>query len=66
MGWPQYDHYSSELILLYAAVMATVELRNFSEMARQEPTVEVEGWEDIEQACNAAWSLTGHLWYTGS
>lgn len=65
MGWPKYDHYSSELVLLYVVVLAVVELRNFGEMTRQEPTVEVDDWEGIEQACAAAWELSSYFWYPG-
>ena len=29
MGWPKYDHYSSELVLLYAIAIGCLELDNF-------------------------------------
>jgi hypothetical protein len=29
LGWPRFDHYSSELILLYAITLGTLEVRNF-------------------------------------
>ena len=51
--------------MLYAVVLAVVELRNFGQMTHQEPTVEVEDWEGIEQACTAAWKLSGYLWFPG-
>jgi hypothetical protein len=62
---PFYDHYSSELVLLYSVVMAVDEIRNFGEMARQEPTVEVEDWHRTETLCDLAWALSGYLWYPG-
>lgn len=62
---PDYDHYSSELVLLYTVVMAVDELRNFGEMTRRDPTVEVENWQRIERVCDLAWELSGYLWYPG-
>lgn len=62
---PFYDHYSSELVLLYSIVIAVDELRNFGDMTRQEPTVEVENWQRTETLCDLAWALTGYLWYPG-
>jgi hypothetical protein len=64
-GWPYYDHYSSELVLLYAIVLAVEELRNFCTMTQQAPTVEIENRRSIEQVCDSAWELSGHLWYPG-
>ncbi|MFE2750535.1 hypothetical protein ACFXGA_00875 [Actinosynnema sp. NPDC059335] len=65
MGWPMYDHYSSELVLLYIIVLAVIELRNFCEMTLQKPSVEIDGRDGIEQACSAAWELSNYLWFPG-
>jgi hypothetical protein len=59
--WPIYDHYSSELVLLYVIVLAVEELRNFRVMTLREPTVEIDSWSDTEELCDRAWSLSAHL-----
>lgn len=64
-SWPRYDHYSSELALLYTVVMAVEELRNFGQMIAATDGVTVAGWPDIEQECAQAWELTSHLWFPG-
>jgi hypothetical protein len=64
-SWPRYDHYSSELALLYTVVMAVEELRNFGRMIAAADGVTVAGWADIEQECVRAWELTSYLWFPG-
>ncbi|WP_330249760.1 hypothetical protein OG874_26030 [Nocardia sp. NBC_00565] len=63
--WPTYDHYSSELILLYVNIFAVEELRSFHAMTQRAPTVEISDWDDIEQLCQQAWSLSSHMWFPG-
>ncbi|WP_328711627.1 hypothetical protein [Nocardia salmonicida] len=63
--WPAYDHYSCELVLLYANVFAVEELRSFYAMTQREPTVAISGWSDVEQACRHAWIISSHLWFPG-
>lgn len=36
-GWPKYDHYSSELVLLYAITLGALELTNFKRTLDQAP-----------------------------
>src|SRR5215831_17418991 len=38
-SWPRYDHYSSELILLYVITFAVREIRSFITMCSMEPEV---------------------------
>jgi hypothetical protein len=64
-NWPMYDHYSSELILLYAIVFAVEELRNFRAMAQRQPFAEVNNWIETERLCDRAWRLSSHLWFPG-
>jgi hypothetical protein len=35
--WPRYDHYSSELIMLYAITLAVREIRSFIAMCGMKP-----------------------------
>lgn len=62
---PSYDHYSSELALLYVIVIAVEELRHFHEMSRQPPPVGIDGWDNLAALCDAAWHLTSHHWWPG-
>ena len=63
--WPAYDHYSSELILLYIVVFAVEELRALEAMTRRRPTVQLEGWGSISAKCDEAWQASSHLWFPG-
>src|SRR5262249_43017580 len=60
-----YDHYSSELALLYVIVLAVEELRHFRAAANREPIVALAGWDATEELCTRAWKLSGHLWFPG-
>ncbi len=62
---PSYDHYSSELIFLYAIVIAVEELRHFREMAQRRPTVGIANWTATAELCERAWQLASHLWFPG-
>jgi hypothetical protein len=62
---PTYDHYSSELCLLYAIVLAVEELRHFNAMSKQSPTVGIEDWPSVERLCDDAWFASSHLWFPG-
>src|SRR6266567_344579 len=59
---PAYDHYSSELSLLYVIAFAVEELRHFREMTQREPSVGLSNWESTEQLCQQAWEQVSHLW----
>ncbi|MBB0242696.1 hypothetical protein FNQ90_00875 [Streptomyces alkaliphilus] len=63
--WPVYDHYSSELTLLYAVVLAVKELRSFYAMTQRPPMVGISNWVEIERLCDKAWSLSSHFWFPG-
>lgn len=63
--WPRYDHYSSELVLLYANVVAVREFRAFRQMTARPPVVETSGWESINEACALSESLSSHFWFLG-
>ncbi len=62
---PIYDHYSSELVLLYSIVFAVEEFRHFREMTRRKPLVGLSSWESTEQLCQRAWEQTSYLWFPG-
>ena len=60
---PTYDHYSSELILLYVAVFAAYELRNFREMTQHDPPVGITDWGRTESLCHEVWQTCSYLWF---
>ncbi|MCW6003769.1 hypothetical protein K1W54_04130 [Micromonospora sp. CPCC 205371] len=62
---PSYDHYSSELILLYTIVFAVEEIRHFHDMTQRQPTVGIADWTATAELCRRAWQLTSHLWFPG-
>jgi hypothetical protein len=62
---PVYDHYTSELILLYAIAFSVVELRHFNAMAQEKPEVDVAGWQATADLCNRAWEQVSYLWFPG-
>src|SRR6266536_222940 len=63
--WPAYDHYASELVLLYLNLLAARELTHFAQMASQAPSVEVAGWSETQRRCELADRLCSHLWFPG-
>jgi hypothetical protein len=63
IGVPRYDHYASELALLYTIAFAVGELRRFIEMTRQAPQVGVRDLTVIEQICAEAWGQISYLWF---
>jgi hypothetical protein len=64
-NWPVYDHYTSELVLLYTVVLAVEEIRNFRAMAQREPSVEIDCWEDTERLCDQTWMFSSYFWFPG-
>lgn len=65
-GAPRYDHYNSELSLLYLVRIATEELLDFKRMTEHEPQVGLSGWTEIEYWIAQGRALTDHLWLPGS
>ncbi len=61
----QYDHYCSELGLLYMATIAAHELRAFQRACRRRPQCELEGWATVEGHLAAADRATAHFWFLG-
>jgi hypothetical protein len=61
----EYDHYSSELILLYIIVFAVEELRHFRSMSRGNPQVEIRHWQQTQEYCTRAWNYVSYMWFPG-
>lgn len=58
-----YDHYVSELILLYVATLAALELEVFEEMTHREPQVGLAGWEPVREDIDRGRAASAHLWF---
>jgi hypothetical protein len=65
-GWPRFDHYSSELVLLYALAIGALEARNFLESLHDHPDVMVAGEYDVRAAIEQAERSSSHFWFLGS
>ncbi|MDP9201133.1 MAG: hypothetical protein M3P26_04270 [Gemmatimonadota bacterium] len=59
----RYDHYASELILLYIITIARLELEVFKEMTRREPKVDLVGWDGVRADMERGEALASHLWF---
>lgn len=66
LGWPKYDHYSSELVLLYAITLGALEMRNFIRTLDQPPTPKLADADGVEQLLTAAESVTSYFWFLGA
>ncbi len=64
-GAPRYDHYSSELVLLYANKLAAEKLKYLKRMAGRTPRVRLEGWSNAATRIAAADTAAAHLWFPG-
>jgi hypothetical protein len=60
-----YDHYASELCLLYINVIACRELRAFREMTEEAPVVRIREWGAVESHLANAERAASHLWFPG-
>lgn len=66
LGWPHYDHYNSELVLLYAATLGVLEVRNILRSLDGRPIAGLSNADDVEQVLNTAQMATSHFWFLGT
>jgi hypothetical protein len=64
-GAPRYDHYASELVLLYINKLGAEELRFLKRMTQRTPRVRLAGWATVESHAAAANAAAAHLWFPG-
>ncbi|MFC6155648.1 hypothetical protein [Kribbella jiaozuonensis] len=64
--WPRFDHYSSELILLYALTLGTLEIRTFLRSLEMYPDISVEDTSEIQAALERAERCSSHFWFLGA
>ena len=60
-----YDHYSSEIVLLYVNAIAAREIEAFLNMAEHPPVVEVAQVDEAHTAARRSRRLSAHLWFPG-
>ncbi|HCG00879.1 MAG TPA: hypothetical protein DEV93_10100 [Chloroflexi bacterium] len=58
-----FDHYDSELCLLYAIALAAAELEAFGRMARRQPRLHLREWPNVEREIQAARAAASHFWF---
>lgn len=58
-----FDHYASELCLLYVIVISAAELEAFGRMARRTPRLRLHDWPSVEGEIAAAKAASSHLWF---
>lgn len=64
-GAPRYDHYASELILLYVIKIASEELKALKHMAGRTPRIRLAEWDRVEADVRMADALADHFWFPG-
>jgi hypothetical protein len=64
-GAPRYDHYASELTLLYINKLASAELKFLKRMTTRTPRVRLNDWTTVEAHIRAADAAAEHLWFPG-
>lgn len=62
---PRYDHYASELVLLYINKIASEELKVLERMTRRAPPVGLTDWPSVEAHIKTADAVAAHLWFPG-
>lgn len=60
---PRYDHYGSELCLLYCVVLACAELQALERMSKRPPRVALRDWDDVSAVLSRGRVLSSHLWF---
>lgn len=66
MGWPQYDHSTSELVLLYALTIGVLELRNFLRSLDNHDDVRIAEHANTKTILETSTIAASHLWFLGT
>lgn len=61
----RYDHYASELVLLYMIEIAAAELTALGKMATRAPRLKLADWPSIGAEVKAAKAAVAHFWFPG-
>lgn len=60
-----FDHYASELALLYVISIAAAEIDIFGRMARRAPRLGLANWPDVESEVRDARHASSYFWFLG-
>lgn len=60
-----FDHYASEIALLYVTTIAAAEIEIFGRMARRAPRLGLRGWNTVESDMRKARAATSYFWFLG-
>jgi hypothetical protein len=60
-----FDHYASELCLLYVITIAAAELEAYGRMARRVPQVGLSRWAEVMRAVQDARLASSYFWFLG-
>jgi hypothetical protein len=66
LGWPKYDHYSSELVLLYAITLGRLELQHFIESIDPGMGVSLPNMDGVDALLRSAEAATSYFWFLGA
>ena len=66
MGWPRYDHYCSELVLLYALTLGALEVRNFLPVVKTKSGASLADPDHIDMVLRVAEVSASHFWFLGT
>jgi hypothetical protein len=61
----RYDHYASELVLLYIIEIAAAELISLGKMASRAPRLKLADWPSLLADVKAAKASAAHFWFPG-
>jgi len=62
---PRYDHFSSELVLLYVIAFAGYELETLLQVSERPPTFAIRDALELRESLTAARSAISYLWFVG-
>jgi hypothetical protein len=60
-----FDHYATELALLYVITIAAAEIDIFGRMARRRPRLGLSQWAEVEMEVREARFVASHFWFLG-
>lgn len=63
---PHYDHYASELVLLYIVTLAALELRNYRDGLMERLGVELADGRGLDADLRLVRRITDHFWFIGT
>lgn len=58
-----FDHYASELLLLYVIALAAAEIEIYGRMARREPRLQLRDWDTVMAEVRRAQDASSYFWF---